>query len=144
MSNPKMSNAKMSNRVLIRTVPGESEIAINTIILTCSSVFPLGFLAQWVVTERTLCTVVSRKYAPPFATLTLVQSARGAYTRDATFSFAITPPPPGLDGETFSGFVDACFVLALQFDHGNLQTDSLLQAVRVRGRQFQFNSRQPS
>ena len=56
MSNPKMSNVKMSNRVLIRTVPGESEIAINTIILMCSSVFRLGFLAQWVVTERTLCT----------------------------------------------------------------------------------------
>ena len=38
-------------------------------------------------------TVVSRKYAPPFATLALVQSARGAYTRDATFSLVITPSP---------------------------------------------------
>ena len=47
MSNPKMSNAKMSNRVLISTVPGESTWnVINTIILKCSSVFPLGFLAQ--------------------------------------------------------------------------------------------------
>ena len=35
-------------------------------------------------------TVVSRKYAPPFATLGLVQSAAGgAYTRDATFSLAM-------------------------------------------------------
>ena len=39
-------------------------------------------------------TVVSRKYAPPFATLALVQSAGGAYTRDATFSLAITPSLP--------------------------------------------------
>ena len=66
MSNPKMSNAKMSNRVLISTVPGESTWnVINTIILKCSSVFPLAFLAQREVgivrffgnnTERTLCT----------------------------------------------------------------------------------------
>ena len=33
-------------------------------------------------------TVVSRKYAPPFA---LVQNAGGAYTRDTTFSLAIMP-----------------------------------------------------
>ena len=42
-------------------------------------------------------TVVSRKYAPPplpFATLALVQSAAGAYTRDATFSSVITPSLP--------------------------------------------------
>ena len=48
-------------------------------------------------------TPVSRKYAPPFATLALVQSAGvggggggggGAYTRDATFSLAITPSLP--------------------------------------------------
>ena len=39
-------------------------------------------------------TVVSRKYAPPFATLALVQSAGGAYTRDPTFSLAITPSIP--------------------------------------------------
>ena len=54
-------------------------------------------------------TVVSRKYALPFATLALVQIAGGAYTRDATFSLAITP---SLDREMFSGFVDAGFVLA--------------------------------
>ena len=39
-------------------------------------------------------TVVSRKYAPPFATLALVQNAGGAYTRDATISLAITPSLP--------------------------------------------------
>ena len=65
-------------------------------------------------------TVVSRKYAPPFATLALVQTVGGAYTRDATFSLAITP---SLDREMFSGSVDAGFVLALPFHHGDLQTD---------------------
>ena len=48
-------------------------------------------------TSLVSCTVVSRKYAPPFATLALVQSAGGAYTRDATFSLAITPPPPSIE-----------------------------------------------
>ena len=42
-----------------------------------------------------LDTVVSRKYAPPFAILVLVQNAGGAYTRDATISLAITPSLPG-------------------------------------------------
>ena len=41
-------------------------------------------------------TVVSRKYAPPFATLALVQNAGGAYTRDATISLVITPSLPGM------------------------------------------------
>ena len=36
-------------------------------------------------------TVASHKYAPPFATLALVQAAGGAYTWDVTFSLAITP-----------------------------------------------------
>ena len=55
------------------------------------------FLALWVQKGKSVLpfsdynTVVSRKYAPPFATLALVQSAGGAYTRDATFSLAITP-----------------------------------------------------
>ena len=35
-------------------------------------------------------TVVSRKYAPPFATLALVQNAGGAYARDVTFFLMIT------------------------------------------------------
>ena len=39
-------------------------------------------------------TVVSRKYAPPFATLASVQNAGGAYARDATISLAITPSLP--------------------------------------------------
>ena len=33
---------------------------------------------------------------PPFATLGIVQNARGAYTRDATISLAITPSLPVL------------------------------------------------
>ena len=47
---------------------------------------------------------------PPFATLALVQSAGGAYTRDAAFSLMIMPP---LNREMLSGSVDADFVLAL-------------------------------
>ena len=39
-------------------------------------------------------TVVSCKYAPPFATLASVQNTGGACTRDATISLAITPPLP--------------------------------------------------
>ena len=47
------------------------------------------------VTEVSIAyTVVSRKYAPPFATLALVQNVGGAYTRDATISLAITPSLP--------------------------------------------------
>ena len=62
-------------------------------------------------------TVVSRKYAPPppFCNLSLSTKRRegGAYTRDATFSLAIMPPPP-LDREMFSGSVidnTVCHVL---------------------------------
>ena len=36
-------------------------------------------------------TVVSRKYAPPFANLALVENAGGACTRGATISLVITP-----------------------------------------------------
>ena len=43
-----------------------------------------------------ICTVVSRKYVPPFAILALVQNAGGAYMRDATISLAITPSLPGM------------------------------------------------
>ena len=39
-------------------------------------------------------TVVSRKYAPPFATLASAQNAGEAYTQDATISLAITPSLP--------------------------------------------------
>ena len=42
---------------------------------------------------------------------------------DATFSFAIMPPLLPLNREMFSGSVDTGFVLALQFDHGNLEPD---------------------
>jgi len=40
---------------------------------------------------QTVYTVVSRKYAPPFATLSLVQNVGGAYTWDVTISLVITP-----------------------------------------------------
>ena len=40
------------------------------------------------------CIIVSRKYAPPFATLALVQNAGGTYTQDVTISHAITPSLP--------------------------------------------------
>ena len=39
---------------------------------------------------------------------------------DATFSLVITPPLP-LNREMFSGSMDAGFVRALQFDHGELE-----------------------
>ena len=54
------------------------------------------------------------KIRPSFATLALIQNAGGAYTRDATFSVAITL---SLDQEMFSGSVDAGFILALPFHH---------------------------
>ena len=57
---------------------------------------------------------------PPFATLALVQSAGGAYTRDATFSLAIMPSH---DQEMFTGSVDAGLVLALPFHHRDLEPD---------------------
>ena len=66
-------------------------------------------------------TVVSHKYARPFATLALVLSAGlggGAYTGGATFSLVITP---SLDQEMLSGSVDAGFVLVLPFYHGDLE-----------------------
>ena len=56
---------------------------------------------------------------PPFATLALVQNTGRAYTRDATFSLAITP---SLNREIFSGqFVNAGFVLVLPFHHKDLE-----------------------
>ena len=53
------------------------------------------------------------------------------YTRDATFSLAITPPP--LDWEMFNGSVDADFVVALPFYHGDLEPDSVGVSKRGRG-----------
>ena len=50
-----------------------------------------------------MCTVVSYKYAPPFATLVLVQNAGGAYTRNATISFAITPSLLGMKALSLGG-----------------------------------------
>ena len=65
---------------------------------------------------------MSFKYAPPFATLALVQSAGGAHTWDATFSLAITP---SLDREMFSSSVDAGFVLALPLHHQDLEPNCI-------------------
>ena len=65
---------------------------------------------------------------PPFATLALVQTAGGAYTRDAIFSLAITLPPP--DREMFSASVDAGFFFALPFHHGELEHDCVEVSTR--------------
>ena len=70
---------------------------------------------------------MSCKYTPHFATLALVQSAREAYTRDATFSLAITP---SLDQEMFSNSVDAGFVLGLPFHHEALEPDRVEVSTR--------------
>ena len=48
-------------------------------------------------------TVVSRKYAPPFVILALVQNAGGPYTRDATFSLAITPSSSAIKHDLIVG-----------------------------------------
>ena len=84
---------------------------------------PYILLNSWYLVSRNCIssyssyTVVSRKYAPPFATLALVQSVGGAYTRDATSSLAITPPPP--DREMFSGSVlDAYCIIYGSVDAG--------------------------
>ena len=55
-------------------------------------------LGQWHkkqdLTKQKRYTVVSCKFTPTFATLALVQSTRGTYTRDVTFSLPITPSLP--------------------------------------------------
>jgi len=61
-------------------------LTILEIVVTISKLS--GHLIQW---KR---TVVSRIYAPPFATLVLVESVGGAYMRDLTFYLANTPPLP--------------------------------------------------
>ena len=82
----------------------------------------------WVHLLDSLVITYVPQIRPPFATLALVQSAGGAYTRDATFSLAIMPP---LDREMLSSFVDADFVLALPFHHGVLEPDCV--GVSTRG-----------
>ena len=54
----------------------------------------MNLVTKTIFDKTQLYTVVSRKYAPPFATLASVQNAGGAYTRDVPISLAITPPPP--------------------------------------------------
>ena len=75
---------------------------------------------------------MSHKHAPLFATLALVQSTGGAYTRDVTFSLANTP---SLDREMFSNSVDAGFVPVLPFHHGDgLEPDCVGVSTRGGGR----------
>ena len=76
---------------------------------------------------------MSRKYVPPFPTLALVQSAGGGlYTGCDIFSRDYAPSsPPRLDREMFTGSVDAGFLLALPFHHGDLEPDCV--GVSTRG-----------
>ena len=81
-----------------------------------------------------ILTVVSRKYAPPFATLALVQSAGGGggggglYAGCDIFSRDYALPR----SRNMSGSVDAGFVLhALLFHHGDLEPDCI--GVSTRG-----------
>ena len=60
-------------------------------------------------------TVVTRKYAPPFCNLSLSTKRRGGL-----YAGCDTLPR---DREMFSGSVDAGFVLALPFHHGDLEPD---------------------
>ena len=60
----------------------------------CNTYMVFWSLYYKIITHVCSNTVVSRKYAPPFATLASVQNAGGAYTWDATISLAISPPPP--------------------------------------------------
>jgi len=52
---------------------------------------------------------VSRIYAPPFATLALVENVGGAYMRDLTFYLANTPPllVPRLDVHILQTYTEA-------------------------------------
>ena len=69
-------------------------------------------------------TVVSRKYAPPFATLALVpKRRRGLYVGCDIFSRDYALPHPCDRSKMFSGSVDAGFVLVLQFHHRDLESD---------------------
>ena len=53
-------------------------------------------ISSWSHHIDSICsnTAVSCKYAPPFATLALVQKWRGAYKQDASISLTITPSLP--------------------------------------------------
>ena len=82
---------------------------------------------QWVTFHN---TVVSPKYAPPFATLALVQSAGGLIHGMQHFLSRLHPPP-SFDREMLSNSVDAGFIRALQFDHRDLEPDCV--GVSTRG-----------
>ena len=68
----------------------------------------LIFIALSVVpghnSRKHISTIVSHKYAPPFAILALVQNVGGAYTRDAIISLAITPSLPGMKSLSVGGW----------------------------------------
>ena len=64
----------------------------------------------------------------------------GAYTRDATFSFAITSSHTfAINREMFSGCVDSGFVLALPFHHGDLEPDCVGVSTRSRHLSLYFS-----
>ena len=44
--------------------------------------------------------------------------------RDATFLLRLRPPPPSIE-KCLTGSVDADFVLALPFHHGDLEPDTM-------------------
>ena len=56
----------------------------------------------------------------PFCNLSLSTNRRGLIRGMQHFSLTIMP---SLDRKMFSGSVDACFVLALSFQHGDLEPD---------------------
>ena len=68
---------------------------------------------------------MSHKYAPPFCNLSLSTKHReGLYAGCDIFSCDYAPPPPiPPNPEMLSGSVDADFVLALPFHHGDLEPD---------------------
>ena len=83
------SRLLLSNSHIINNITDKSSLTFDLFY----SVHQVLIRASTFITSFFI-TVVSRKYAPPFATLASVQNAGGAYTRDAPISLAITPPPP--------------------------------------------------
>ena len=72
-----------------------------------------------------------RKYAPPFVTSALVQTAGGEELIRGMRHLSLAIITPSLDREMFSGSVDAGFVLVLPFHHGDLEPDCV--GVSTRG-----------
>ena len=107
------SKSNQTNREIIRNAGGKPQYTfiwhtwqiVGSVKLTTlkrsASQTTLGALI--VVNGQCTSTLVSRKYAPPFATLALVQNVGGAYTRDATISLAITSSLPGMKSLSVGG-----------------------------------------